>query len=166
MVEIDHGFTTEMIYAIAGTFTGGLSSKGLKLLKSEWYNVKNVYPISKDQDKVEGLKSYKDLSSLPEKVDVIVVVHKKDLTTEIVKEASALSYKPAIWFMPGTESDESIAICEEKNLKYAMSCLMGHTAFKGISKFISPHFYHSKFAGFKTIPKQPCRTEVIEELKV
>ena len=47
MVEIANGFTTDMVYAIAGTFTGGLSSKGLRLLNSEWYNVKRVYPISK-----------------------------------------------------------------------------------------------------------------------
>lgn len=166
MIEIDHGFTTDMIYAIAGTFTGGLSIKGIKLLKSDWYNVKRVYPISPDLNEIEGLKPYKNLSELPEEVDGIIVVHKKELTTEIIREACNLNYKPAIWFMPGTESPESIALCEERGLKYAHSYLLGHTEFKGFSKLISPHYYHCKIADFNTIPKQPRRTEIVEELKL
>ena len=126
--------------------------------------MERVYPISKDLNEVDGLKAIKNLSELPEKVDVVIVVHKKELTTEIVREASKLDYKPAIWFMPGTDSPESIAICEEYGLKYAKSCLLGHTQFKGLSKFISPHYYHSKLAGFNTIPKQPCRIEVEGQL--
>ncbi|MHA2495161.1 MAG: CoA-binding protein [Candidatus Hodarchaeales archaeon] len=154
MVEIDHGFTTEMRYAVAGTFTGGLSSKGYRLLKNEWYNVQQVYPVCLDKNEVEGVKAYKSLKELPEPVDVVVVVHKKDLTTEVVREAATLDPMPAIWFMPGTDSKESIAICEENKMKTARSCLMGHRRFSGIKRFFSVHYYHSKLAGMSQIPKQ------------
>jgi predicted CoA-binding protein len=154
MTEIDHGFTTDMIYGIAGTFTGGLSTKGLKLLKSDWYNVKTVYPICSTQSIVEGLQSYKSLKELPEQIDVLIVVHKRDITTELIKDVLTLSYKLAIWFMPGTDSPDSIALLEDNNIKYGKSCLMGHREFKGIGKFVNMHYFHSKLAGMNRIPKQ------------
>ncbi|OLS19613.1 MAG: hypothetical protein HeimC3_44480 [Candidatus Heimdallarchaeota archaeon LC_3] len=35
-MEIDCGFTTDMKYAVCGTFTGGLPSKIYPLLKKDW----------------------------------------------------------------------------------------------------------------------------------
>jgi predicted CoA-binding protein len=154
MVEIDHGFTTEMKYAIAGTFTGGLSSKGYRLLRDEWYNVNKVYPVCPDQSEVEGDTAYSSLKELPDPIDVVIVVHKQDLTTEIVREAATLDPKPAIWFMPRTDSRESIAICEDNGMKYSRSCLMGHRAIPGWKRFINGHFWHSKVSGMNRIPKQ------------
>ncbi len=143
-----------MKYAVAGTFTGGLSSKIYPLLKDEWYNVKKVFPVCSDKDNINGDPAYGSLKDLPEPVDVVVVVHKKELSTEIVWEASTLDPKPSIWFMPRTDSKESIVICEENNMKYGMSCLMGHRAFPGIKRFFNMHYYHSKFGGMNRIPKQ------------
>jgi predicted CoA-binding protein len=155
MVEIDHGFTTDMKYAIAGTFTGGLSSKGYRQLKDEWYNINKVYAVCPDKTEIEGgSKAYPSLKDLPEPVDVVIVVHKKDLTTEVVKEASSFENKPAIWFMPGTDSKESIAICEDNNMKYAKSCIMGHREVKGFKRFFNIHYFHSKMGGMNRIPKQ------------
>ena len=153
-VEIDHGFTTDMKYAVAGTFTGGLSSKGYRLLKNEWYNVAKVYPVCADKNEIEGDKAYSSLNDLPEPVDVVMVVHKKDLTTKVVQDAASLNPKPAIWFMPGTSSEESIAICEENEMKYGSSCIMGHRAIPGWKRFVNGHFWHSKVAGMNRIPKQ------------
>ena len=157
MAQIDHGFTTDMTYAVAGTFTGGLSSKGYRLLKNEWYNVKKVYPVCPDKKEIEGDPAYPTLASLPEKVDVVLVVHKKPLTTAVVKEAAGLEPKPAIWFMPGTESTESIALCKENGMKYASSCIMGHREFTGVSRFFNMHNIHAKLAKMKQIPRQPGR---------
>ena len=158
MVEIDHGFTTEMKYAIAGTFTGGLSSKGYRLMKQgtddSWYNIAAVYPVCQDKSEVEGDTAYSSLNELPETVDVIIVVHKKEKTTEIVEEASALKPKPAIWFMPGTQSEESVAICEENDMKFASSCIMGHRLIPGWKRFFNFHNFHAKVAGMNRIPKQ------------
>jgi predicted CoA-binding protein len=153
VVEIDHGFTTDMKFAIAGTFTGGLSSKGYRLLKNEWYNVNKVYPVCQDKTEVEGDPAFPSLKDLPEQVDVVIVVHKKPLTTEIVQEAASLN-KPGIWFMPGTDSAESIAICEENDMTYGKSCVMGHRAIPGFKRFFNMHFFHSKIAGMNRIPKQ------------
>ena len=159
MVEIDHGFTTDMKYAIAGTFTGGLSSKGFRVMKKgtddSWYNVEEVYPVCPDKNEIEGgYKTYPTLKDLPKPVDVVIVVHKKEKTTEIVKEASTLKSKPAIWFMPGTESKESIAICEENDMKFASSCMMGHRLIPGWKRFFSIHNFHAKISGMNRIPKQ------------
>ena len=158
MVEIDHGFTTDMKYAIAGTFTGGLSSKGFRLFKAgledSWYCVETVYPVVDDKEEVEGEPTYPSLNSLPESVDVVIVVHKKERTADVVAEAATLDPKPAIWFMPGTSSKESIAICEENGMKYGSSCMMGHRGIPGIKRFFNIHFFHSKLAGMNRIPKQ------------
>ena len=158
MVEIDHGFSTDMKYAIVGTFTGGLSSKGFRLFKSgskdSWYCVNKVYPVVKDKESVEGEPAYPSLKDLPEPVDVVIVVHKKDLTTEVVKEAASLEPKPAIWFMPGTISKESIAICEENGMNYGSSCMMGHRQIPGLKRFINMHYFHSKVGGMNRIAKQ------------
>ncbi|MHA2244241.1 MAG: CoA-binding protein [Candidatus Hodarchaeales archaeon] len=154
MVEIDHGFTTDMKYAVAGTFKGGLSSKIYPLLKNEWYNVKMVYPVCPDKKEINGDPAFASLKDLPEPIDVVIVVHKKELTTEIVKEASMLNPKPSIWFMPRTDSKESIILCEENEMKYGMSCVMGHRAFPGIKRFINGHWWHSKVSGMNRIPKQ------------
>ena len=158
MVEIDHGFTTEMKYAIAGTFTGGLSSKSFRLMKrntdDSWYCVNKVYPVCPNKEAVDGEKAYSSLKELPEKVDVVVVVHKKELTTQIVKEAATLDPKPAIWFMPGTQSEESISICEENKMNYGSSCLMGHRHIPGWKRFVNFHFFHSKISGMNRISKQ------------
>ena len=135
MTEIDHGFTTNMVYGIAGTFTGGLSSKGIRLFKKDgWYNVKKVYPISEDQVEVEGLKAYPTVSDVPEPIDVLIVVHKQEKNVAIIREASKLKKKPAIWFMPRTMSSEALAICEENDMKYGSSCMIGHRQFKGLSR--------------------------------
>lgn len=158
MVEIDHGFTTEMKYAIAGTFTGGLSSKGYRLMKAgtkdSWYNITTVYPVCQDKSEVEGDKAYSSLKDLPEPIDVLIVVHKKEKTVELVTEASALKPKPAIWFMPGTQSEESVAICEENDMKFASSCIMGHRLIPGWKRFFNFHNFHAKVAGMNRITKQ------------
>lgn len=54
LVEIDHGATTEMRYVVVGTFICGLSSKGYRLLRNEWYKVKAVYAVCSDKSEVEG----------------------------------------------------------------------------------------------------------------
>ncbi|MFW9856687.1 MAG: CoA-binding protein [Candidatus Thorarchaeota archaeon] len=154
MVEIDHGFDTDMTYAIAGTFTGGLSSKGFRALKDEWFNVKKVYPICPDKDSVDDIKAYQSLGELPEPVDVVIVVHKPSITTDIVRQASRLDPKPAIWFMPRTDTPESIDICEQNGMKYARSCLMGHREVSGMKRFINIHYYHSRLGKMNRIPKQ------------
>ncbi len=159
MAEIDHGFTTNMKYAIAGKFTGGLSSKGFRLMKKgtndSWYNVNEVYPVCPDKNEIEGGNTaYPSLKALPEPVDVVIVVHKKDLTTEIVREASTLDPKPAIWFMPGTQSKESVAICEENDMTFGSSCMMGHRKISGWKRFFNLHNFHSTVGGMNRIPKQ------------
>lgn len=158
MVEIDHGYTTDMKYAIAGTFTGGLSSKGLRLFRKDteeaWYCVNKVYPVVEDKDEVEGLKAYPSLKDLPEPVDVVIVVHKKEKTIETIKEAATLDKKPGIWFMPGTKSKEAVAICEENEMEYGSSCMMGHRAIPGLKRFINMHYFHGTVGGMKKVPKQ------------
>ena len=154
MTEIDHGFTTDMIYGIAGTFTGGLSSKGIRLFKKDgWYNVNTVYPICEDKDEVEGLKAYPTIKDLPEAIDVLIVVHKKEKNVEIIREASRLEKKPAVWFMPRTSSAEAIDICKENDMKYTSSCMMGHRQFSGLNR-LNMHSIHGYLGGMSKIPEQ------------
>ena len=166
MVEIDHGFTTEMKYGLASGFSNKYPLELLRFLKSDWYNVKEVYPISRKCDSVQGISTYKSVKDLPEPIDVLIVVNRKDITFEILKEVLTLPYKPAIWFMPGSASPENIALCEDNKLIYAQSCLYGHREFKGISKFVNMHYIHSKLSGMHRIPRQSSEVSSDEELLV
>ncbi len=119
-----------------------------------WYCVNKVYPVCPDKETVEGEPAYPSLKALPENVDVVIVVHKKEKTQEIVEEAASLNPKPAIWFMPGTKSEESVAICEENGMNYGSSCMMGHRLIPGWKRFVNLHFFHSKLGGMNRISKQ------------
>lgn len=154
MVEIDHGFSTDMKYAVTGTFTGGLSSKIYLALKDGWFNVKKVYPVTSEKQEVDGDKAYNSIRDLPEIVDVIVIVHKRDKAVEILNEIIDMDPKPSVWFMPRTLVNETKEIVDKYNIFYAESCIMGHMKREGNFNFLNLHNIHSYFSKWNKIEKQ------------
>lgn len=83
-----------------------------------------VYPVSPHSFSVEGTTSYPTLKDLPEQVDGIVLVVPPTVTHEIVQEALDLKIE-RIWMQPGTESEEAIKLCKEKDICYIdRECIM------------------------------------------
>lgn len=73
-------------------------------LKSHNYNVYSLNPSGVD---VDGEKSYKFLSELPERPDVISMVINHIRGKDIIKDAINSNIK-YIWFQPGAETNELI----------------------------------------------------------
>lgn len=89
-------------------------------LKSEGYR---VYPVNPMYDEVEGDKCYPDLSSLPEKPEVLDMVVSPKRGKTFIEEAARLGIKN-IWLQPGTYDQELLALIEEKQLIGLQSCVL------------------------------------------
>lgn len=76
-----------------------------------------VFPINPNTDNVEGEKCYPNLSSLPEKVDGVIVNVPPAVTKEVVAEAASIGIK-RIWLQQGSESESAIQLCRENQLQF------------------------------------------------
>lgn len=91
-----------------------------KKLKSKGYT---VYPVNPKYDTIDGDKCYKDLSSLPDKAEVIDMVVSPKRGIPIIEEAEKLGIKN-FWLQPGTYNDELLQLLQDKNLNYVQACIL------------------------------------------
>ena len=93
--------------------TGDLISKGYK-----------VFPVNPNEDKVLELKSYKNLKSIKEKVDLVVFVVPPEITEKVLEEVKKAKIG-RVWLQPGSESDASLKFCEDNKIECVHnSCIM------------------------------------------
>jgi len=95
-------------------------SRIYKKLKSRGYD---VYPVNPNYSDIEGDKCYKDLSSLPEKPDVIDMVVNPRHGKGVIEEAAELGIRN-IWLQPGTYNDELMELVKEKGLTAVKACVL------------------------------------------
>lgn len=74
-----------------------------------------VYPINPSAPEIDGAKAYADLADLPEVPDVVDVVVPPKAGVGVVEAAHARGIRN-IWFQPGSESQEAIALAEAKGM--------------------------------------------------
>jgi predicted CoA-binding protein len=91
-----------------------------KKLSSRGYT---VYPINPKYESIEGNQCYKDLSSLPQKPEVIDMVVSPKRGRPILEEAAKLGVE-YIWFQPGTYDDELLEYTRAIGLKYVLACVL------------------------------------------
>jgi predicted CoA-binding protein len=94
-------------HAVVGASTDR-SKYGNKVLRAYLQKDRIVLPVNPKADKVEGLKSYPDLSSLPVTVHGISVITPPEVTESIVEEAARLGIQH-VWLQPGAESEHAIS---------------------------------------------------------
>ncbi len=82
-----------------------------------------VYPVNPKYETLEGIPCYKDLSSIPEKPEVIDMVVSPKRGRPILEEAAQLGIKN-IWFQPGTYDDELLEFATSKGLTYVLACVL------------------------------------------
>lgn len=94
--------------------------KIFKKLKARGYK---VYPVNPNYETLLGEVCYKNLSSIPEKPEVIdmVVAPKHGMAT--IAEAAELGIQN-IWLQPGTFNDELMSLIEEKGLESVQACVL------------------------------------------
>ncbi len=149
------GVTSDMVFAIYGSVAEfgpesappQLTSKTLKpkyegkalyeLFKGAGIR---TYPISRDLTKVAGDKTYRSLSELPERVDVVITCLGKREASRVVEEAAGAGVKH-VFFQPRTDSRAALELCKAKGMQCATGCMLTHWTVTGLKRFVSPCFY-------------------------
>ncbi len=105
----------------------GVSSNPLKygykifidLLKNGY----KVYGINPNVKSIEGKTIYSDISSLPKKPDMVIMVIPPQAGESIIDECIKLKIEH-IWFQPGSDSENLIKKAKENNIKTTTACFM------------------------------------------
>lgn len=120
--DIQKEMLSKKVWAVIGANndTDKFGNKIYKKLKSEGYT---VYPVNPMYEYVDGDRCYPDLSSLPEKPDVIEMVVSPKRGKAFIEEAAALGIKD-IWLQPGTCDNEILEYIGENELKCLQSCVL------------------------------------------
>ena len=83
-----------------------------------------VYPIHPDDKRIGKFKRFRNLKSLPERPDVVVIVVPPKVTEKIVEQCRELGISK-IWMQPGSESREAVDYCRENNIEVLHNtCIM------------------------------------------
>ena len=89
-------------------------------LKGQGYRIIPVNPTIQD---VNGEKCYPDLSSIPEKVDVVDIFRKPADVLPVVEEAIRIGAK-AVWMQEGIVNEEAAGKAREAGLQVVMDKCM------------------------------------------
>ena len=89
-------------------------------LKGQGYRIIPVNPTIQD---VNGEKCYPDLSSIPEKVDVVDIFRKPADVLPVVEEAVRIGAK-AVWMQEGMVNEEASSKAREAGLQVVMDKCM------------------------------------------
>ena len=89
-------------------------------LKGQGYRIIPVNPTIQD---VNGEKCYPDLTSIPEKVDVVDIFRKPADVLPVVEEAVRIGAK-AVWMQEGIVSEEAARRAREAGLQVVMDKCM------------------------------------------
>ncbi len=89
-------------------------------LKGQGYRIIPVNPTIQD---VNGEKCYPDLTSIPEKVDVVDIFRKPADVLPVVEEAGRIGAK-AVWMQEGIVSEEAARRAKEAGLLVVMDKCM------------------------------------------
>lgn len=90
-----------------------------KLLEEKNYK---VYGVNPKLDELEGIKVYKNLSQVPEKIDVINMIVNPKFAKTYLEEAKELGIKN-VFFQPGSYQEETIEYAKELGFNIVTGCV-------------------------------------------
>lgn len=97
------------------------SHRVARYLQSQGYR---VIPVNPSADEILGERSYPDLASVPEPIDVVDVFRRSEAVPEIVEEAIKVGAK-AVWMQEGVIHEEAAARARQAGLQVVMDrCMM------------------------------------------
>jgi len=85
-----------------------------------------VIPVNPTTDKILGEKSYPDLESIPEPVDVVQVFRRSEDVLPIVESAIKIGAK-VVWMQEGIVNEEAAQMAREAGLRVVMDACMRAT---------------------------------------
>jgi len=92
-------------------------------LQSQGYR---VIPVNPTVDEILGEKSYPDLESIPEKIDVVQVFRRPEDVPPVVESAIKIGAK-VVWMQEGIVNEEAARMAREAGLKVVMDACMRAT---------------------------------------
>lgn len=111
------------LYAIVGA-SRNQEKYGFKVLQDLFDSGYKVIPINPREQEILEMKTYPNLKSVKQKIDVVIFVVPPPVTLKILEEVSILGIKK-VWMQPGSESEEAIKYCHEHKIEYiAGACIM------------------------------------------
>jgi len=92
-------------------------------LQSQGYR---IIPVNPTVDEILGEKSYPDLESIPEKIDVVQVFRRPEDVPPVVESAIKIGAK-VVWMQEGIVNEEAARMAREAGLKVVMDACMRAT---------------------------------------
>lgn len=92
-------------------------------LQGEGYR---VIPVNPTTEKILGEKSYPDLASIPEKIDVVQVFRRPEDVPPVVEDAIKIGAK-AVWMQEGIVNEEAAQMARDAGLQVVMDACMRAT---------------------------------------
>lgn len=103
------------VFAVVGATTN-TEKYGYNVMKNLLNSGYKIFPINPKYEEIENIKCYTTLKDIPFKIDVVVTVVPSEITEKTVKEMSKIGITN-IWMQPGSESNNAIRLCKEKNIE-------------------------------------------------
>ena len=85
-----------------------------------------VIPVNPTADKILGEKSYPDLETIPEKIDVVQVFRRSEDIPPVVADAIKIGAK-VVWMQEGIVNEEAAQMAREAGIKVVMDACMRAT---------------------------------------
>ena len=94
-----------------------------------------IIPVNPGYDELLGLKSFKSLSDIPDKIDIVDIFMRSEKVLPVVEEAIRLKPR-AIWLQLGIINEEAKKLVEDEGIAFFMNVcikqehekLLGHEA--------------------------------------
>lgn len=83
----------------------------------------HMIPINPGTPEIQGLKTYADLSSVPEKIDVVQIFRKAEDVPPVVEEAIRVGAR-TVWMQEGIVNEEAARAAEAAGLQVVMDRCM------------------------------------------
>lgn len=116
--------STKTIASVGLSSNPGKESYGIvQYLKSQGYR---VIPVNPTAEEILGEKSYPDLESVPEKIDVVQVFRKPEDVPPVVESAIKVGAK-TVWMQEGIVNEEAAQTAREAGLQVVMDACMRAT---------------------------------------
>ena len=95
----------------------------------------DIIPVNPLTDEILGIKTYRDVKSLPPEVKGVIIMTKKDKTAGVVKEAREKGIRN-IWIQQMADSKEALKDLEGSGINYITGeCILMHYKPHSIHKF-------------------------------